>query len=293
MIKSMTGFAQTVFSDQSLQIVLAVKTYNNRFLDINLRLSNALYPLEDRIKTYINSRISRGRVELSLQMASHEKLQNGNLVVNWPLAQTYDRLLMELREKLNLTGPIELRDLLSIKDLIICQESSFPEEVLWRKLAPPLKKLFDGLQKMRTEEGKNLSEDLLERLKSIQQGSDLIAQKVPMVVEAYQIRLKDRIQKLAKGIEVDPSRLAQEVAILADRSDISEELVRLGSHLKQFKTLFKESQPVGKKMEFLLQEMNREVNTIGSKSLNSEISHQVVAIKAELEKLREQIQNIE
>jgi uncharacterized protein (TIGR00255 family) len=232
-------------------------------------------------------------VELSLQLASQEKLQNENLVINWPLAKTYGRLLTELKENLNLSDPLKLGDLLSLKDLITCQEGSLPEEVLWRKLAAALKKCFDGLQKMRTEEGKNLSVDLLKRLKTIQRGSDLISQKVPTVVEAYQIRLKDRIQRLAKGIEVDPGRLAQEVAILADRSDISEELVRLGSHVKQFKTLFKDAQPVGKKMEFLLQEMNREVNTIGSKSLDSEISHQVVAIKAEMEKLREQIQNIE
>ncbi len=293
MIKSMTGFAQTVFSDQGLQITLAVKTYNNRFLDLNLRLSSALYPLEDRIKTYIGSRISRGRVECSLQLASQEKLQNGNLAINWPLAKTYGRLLTELKENLNIPGTLKLGDLLSLKDLIVYQESSYSEEFLWRKLAAPLKKLFDGLQKMRTAEGKNLAKDLVERLEIIRQGSDLISQKVPRVVEAYQVRLKDRIQRLAKGIEVDPIRLAQEVAILADRSDISEELVRLGSHVKQFKTLFKESQSVGKKMEFLLQEMNREVNTIGSKSQDSEISHQVVAIKAELEKLREQIQNIE
>jgi uncharacterized protein (TIGR00255 family) len=293
MIKSMTGFAQTVFSDHSLQITLAAKTYNNRFLDINLRVSSAFYPLEDRIKTYIGSRISRGRVELSLQLASQEKLQNGNLAINWPLAKSYGRLLTDLKEHLNLPDPIEIGHLLTVKDLFIYQESPFSEEVLWRKLSPLLRKLFDGLQKMRTDEGKNLSEDLLVRLKTIQQGSDLISQKIPRVVEAYQVRLKDRIQRLATGIEMDPSRLAQEVAILADRSDISEELVRLGSHIKQFKTLFKDSQPVGKKMEFLLQEMNREVNTIGSKSLDSEISHQVVAIKAEMEKLREQIQNIE
>ncbi|MFH0789856.1 MAG: YicC/YloC family endoribonuclease, partial [Pseudomonadota bacterium] len=207
--------------------------------------------------------------------------------------KTYGRLLTELKENLNIPGTLKLGDLLSLKDLIVYQESSFSEEFLWRKLAAPLKKLFDSLQKMRTEEGKNLAKDLVERLEIIQQGSDLISQKVPRVVEAYRVRLKDRIQRLAQGIEVDPIRLAQEVAILADRSDISEELVRLGSHVKQFKTLFKESQSVGKKMEFLLQEMNREVNTIGSKSQDSEISHQVVAIKAELEKLREQIQNIE
>ncbi len=293
MIKSMTGFAQLVFSDKDLQITLSVRTYNNRFLDVNLRLSNAFYPLEDRIKTYIASRISRGRVEVAIQLASQEKLRNENVAVNWPLVRSYFGLLTELKENFKISGPVELGHLLSLKDVVVYQESAFPEEVLWRKLTTPIKKVFDSLQKMRTEEGKNLSQDLQERLKGIQKGADRISQKVPQAVEAYQVRLKDRIQKLAKGVEVDPIRLAQEVAILADRSDISEELVRLGSHGKQFKILFKEAQPVGKKMEFLLQEMNREVNTIGSKSMNSEISHLVVSIKAELEKLREQVQNIE
>jgi uncharacterized protein (TIGR00255 family) len=121
----------------------------------------------------------------------------------------------------------------------------------------------------------------------------LISEKIPQLVETYQVRLQERIKKMSQGVEMDSIRLAQEVAIMADRSDTSEELIRLGSHLKQFEALFKESQPVGKKMEFLLQEMNREINTVGSKSLDSEISHQVVSIKSELEKLREQIQNIE
>lgn len=293
MIKSMTGFAQLVFSDKDLQITLSVRTYNNRFLDVNLRLSNTFYPLEDRIKTYIASRISRGRVEVSIQLASQEKLRNENVAVNWPLVRTYFGLLTELKENFKIFGPVELDHLLSLKDVVVYQESAFPEVVLWRKLTTPLKKVFDSLQRMRTEEGKNLNLDLQGHLKVIQEGADRISQKVPQAVKTYQIRLKDRIEKLAKGVEVDPIRLAQEVAILADRSDVSEELVRLGSHGKQFKALFKETQPVGKKMEFLLQEMNREVNTIGSKSMDSEISHQVVSIKAELEKLREQVQNIE
>ncbi len=293
MIKSMTGFAQTVFSDNNLQITVAVRTYNNRFLDLNLRLNNAFFPLEDRIKSYVGSRVFRGRVELNIQLASQEKLRNGNIAINWDLAGTYCRLLTDLKKKLNISSPLVLSDLLSLKDLIVYQESTFPEEFLWRKLAPTLKKVFDALQKMRSEEGRNLARDLMERLKMIQEGVGLISQKVPQVVDAYQTRLKERIKKISKEVEVDPLRLAQEVAIMADRSDISEELIRLGSHLKQFKTLFKESQTVGKKMEFLLQEMNREVNTIGSKSLDSAISHQVVSIKSELEKLREQVQNIE
>ena len=293
MIKSMTGFAQTVFSDNSLQITIAVRTYNNRFLDVNLRLNNAFFPLEDRIKSYIASRVFRGRVEIAIQLASQEKLRNGNIAINWALAKTYCGLLTELKKNLNLSGPLVLSDLLSLKDLVVYQESPFPEEVLWRKLASPLKKVFDALQKMRAEEGRNLARDLLERLKGIQKGVDLISRRIPQVIEAYQVRLKERINKISKEVEVDPLRLAQEVAIMADRSDISEELIRLGSHLKQFKALFKETQTVGKKMEFLLQEMNREVNTIGSKSMDSAISHQVVSIKSELEKLREQVQNIE
>jgi uncharacterized protein (TIGR00255 family) len=293
MIKSMTGFAQTVFSDKILQITIAVRTYNSRFLDVNLRLNNAFSPLEDRIKSYVASRVSRGRVEVAIQLASQEKLRNGNITINWDLARTYFRLLTELKKSLNLSGPLALSDLLSLKDLIVCQEIPFPEEVLWRKLASSLKKVFDALQKMRSEEGRNLSRDLLGRIKTIQGGMDLISRQVPQVIEVYRDRLRERIEKLAKTVDVDSTRLAQEVAIMADRADISEELTRLGSHLKQFKTLFKENQTLGKKMEFLLQEMNREVNTIGSKSMDSNISYQVVSIKSELEKIREQIQNIE
>jgi len=289
----MTGFAQTLYADKSLQMTIAVRSYNNRFLDVNLRLNNALSPLEDRIKSYIASRVFRGRVEIAIQLISQEKLRNGNIAINWPMAMTYCGLLTELKKNLNIPGPIELGDLLSLKDLVVYQENTYPEEVLWRKLAPSLKKVFDALQKMRSEEGRNLGRDLLERLKVIRKGVGFISEKIPQVVEAYQVRLKERIKKMSQGVEVDPIRLAQEVAIMADRSDISEELIRLGSHLKQFAALFKESQPVGKKMEFLLQEMNREINTVGSKSLESEISHQVVSIKSELEKLREQIQNIE
>lgn len=293
MIKSMTGFAQTVFSDESFQITLAARTYNNRFLDINLRLPGSLFPLEDRIKTYIGSRISRGRVELTIQLASQEKLRNEHIEINWPLARSYFKIMTELKNQFNLPGSLDLGHLLSVKEVVVYQESVFPEKILWKKLSLLLKKCFDALQKMRITEGKNLSADLLNRLHVIQQLAAGISQKVPRVVEAYRLRLQERIQKLTRGVEVDPNRLAQEVAIMADRADISEELTRLGSHVKQFKALFKEPQPVGKKMEFLLQEMNREVNTIGSKSMDSEISHQVVSIKAELEKLREQVQNIE
>jgi uncharacterized protein (TIGR00255 family) len=293
MLKSMTGFAQAVFMDEKVPMTLTVRTYNSRFLDFNFRLSNTFYPLEDRIKAYISSRISRGRVDIFLQSAGPEKNRNGNMTINWPLAETGWRLLTELKKKLDLPGPIDLTHLLSLKDLIVYREPSLSEEDLWLKLSHPLKEVFDDLQKMRLQEGRNLTRDLQDRLKFIQERAEEISTRVSLVVEAYRIRLKDRVEKLTRGLEMDPARLAQEVALLADRSDISEELIRLKSHGKQFKSLFKENQPAGKKMEFLLQEMNREVNTIGSKSMDSEISHLVVSIKAELEKVREQVQNIE
>jgi uncharacterized protein (TIGR00255 family) len=294
MIKSMTGFAQTVFSDEDLQMTLTVRTLNNRFLDINLRLGSPFTPLEERVKAYVASQISRGRVEISLQSAVQEKkIRQGALTVNWPLAEIYWGLLQELRNKLGIPGPVELNHLLTLKDLVVLQEKALSEEALWKKLATPLKKLFQDLLKMRSAEGRNLKEDLLSRLTAIQKEAGLITGRVPLVVEAYRQRLEGRLKKWASQVELDPSRLAQEIAIMADRSDISEELTRLGSHLKQFKTLFQEKEPVGKKMDFLLQEMNREVNTIGSKSMDSQIAHQVVSIKAELEKMREQVQNIE
>ncbi|MBA4395565.1 MAG: hypothetical protein C0407_18590, partial [Desulfobacca sp.] len=141
MIKSMTGFAQTLFSDEKIQLTLSVRSYNSRFLDINFRLSSAFYPLEDRIRTYIASRIFRGRVEVSIQIETQEKLRYQNMTVNWSLAKSYERLLTELKKNLNIPGPIELSHLLSLKEVIVFQESTYSEEGLWKKLAPPLKQV--------------------------------------------------------------------------------------------------------------------------------------------------------
>ena len=293
MIKSMTAFAQALFNLNGVQGTMSIRTYNSRFLDINLRIPAALTPLEDRIKAFIASQLNRGRIEASVQLSGQEKLGNQQLIINLPLAQRYRELLQELQERFHLQGPLDLNHLLSLKDLIIFKEMPRSEEELWKKIGTPLKKTLEALQKMRLAEGRHLGQDLQERLEAIHLKREQLLKRVPQVLQDYQGRLTKRIQNLVQGLEVDPQRLAQEVALMADRSDISEELVRLASHLKQFKGLFKETQPVGKKMEFLLQEINRETNTIGSKSMDSEISHQVVAIKAELEKMREQVQNIE
>jgi len=293
MIKSMTAFAQEATNTKDQSLTLVVRTYNSRYLDINLRLAGPLSPLEDRVKRYIASRLSRGRVEVSIQFTGSGKNRNEILSINIPLARAYWDKLNELKASLGVPGPIDLNILLGLKDVLVYQESPSSEESLWQSIQRPLTQLMDGVDKMRSAEGRHLSRDLMSRIRTIEKAAAIISKKVPQVVRAYQLRLQKRVNELAGETKIDPQRLGQEVAILADRSDISEELVRLESHLKQLKALFRETQPVGRKLEFLLQEINREINTLGSKSMDGSISQQVVAVKAELEKMREQIQNIE
>jgi len=293
MIKSMTAFAQVATNTKEQSLTLVVRTYNSRYLDINLRLAGPLSPLEDRVKSYITSRLSRGRVEVSIQYSGSGKNQNGTMSLNIPLARTYWDKLNELKASLGVPGPIDLNILLGLRNVLVYQEPPSTEESLWQSIHRPLKQVMDGVDKMRSAEGSHLSRDLMSRIRTIEKAAGMISKKVPQVVRAYQVRLQKRVNELAGETKIDPQRLGQEVAILADRSDISEELVRLESHLKQLKTLFRETQPVGRKLEFLLQEINREINTLGSKSMDGSISQQVVAVKAELEKMREQIQNIE
>jgi uncharacterized protein (TIGR00255 family) len=293
MIKSMTAFAQETTQGEDQSLTLVVRTYNSRYLDFNLRLAGPLSLLEGRIKSYISSRISRGRVEVSIQTAGSGKNRNGTLSINIPLARAYWDTLNELKASLGVPGPVDLNILLGLKDVLVYQESPSSEESLWQGLQRPLKQVMDGVDKMRSIEGRHLGRDLMSRIRTVEKAVGIISKKAPQVVRAYQVRLQKRVNELAGETKIDPQRLGQEVAIMADRSDISEELVRLESHLKQLKTLFRETQPVGRKLEFLLQEINREINTIGSKSMDGSLSQQVVAVKAELEKMREQIQNIE
>jgi uncharacterized protein (TIGR00255 family) len=293
MIKSMTAFAQETTTTKEQSLTLVVRTYNSRYLDLNLRLAGPFGLLEDRIKAVITSRLSRGRVEVSLQATGTGRMRNGKMAVNLPLARDYWAMLNELKDSLGIPGPVDLNILLGLKEVLVYQEEPSSEESLWESIQGSLKRVLDGVDKMRSAEGRHLSRDLLLRIKAIEKAAAFISKKVPQVVRAYQAKLQKRVNELAGETPIDAQRLSQEVALMADRSDISEELVRLDSHLNQLKTLFQETQPVGRKLEFLLQEINREINTIGSKSMDGSISQQVVAVKAELEKMREQIQNIE
>jgi uncharacterized protein (TIGR00255 family) len=215
------------------------------------------------------------------------------LSVDLELAQQYYRVLQELKEKLQLKDDITLNLLAWAKDIITAKEESGDIEPYWEEILPILKQSFKNMDDMKRLEGESLSKDLQQRLEHIAQQLQMIKQQFPTHLKAALSRLHERLRSLLEGMEIDPSRFQQEVAFLGERTDITEEIVRAESHLAQFCSLLEGNEPVGRKMDFLLQEIHREVNTVSAKANDAEISQRVVEVKSELEKIREQVQNIE
>ncbi|MFB0506801.1 MAG: YicC/YloC family endoribonuclease [Thermodesulfobacteriota bacterium] len=292
MIRSMTGYgiAQKVISLG--RVTAEARSNNHRYLDINLRFPKKLSPLETRIKEMVQAHFSRGRFDISIEMDSGGKDQF-KLEPNIEVAQMYVHALESLKSKLNIAGEVTLDLVLRAKDVITAKEVDGDVAPLWEEISGVLLSCLDALKAMRESEGKNLVLDLEGRLKRIARHIDEVKDRSPSVLEAYRKRLSDRLAEIGKGMEIDSSRLHQEVAYFADRCDITEEVVRIDSHLRQFGQMLESDEPVGRKMDFLLQEIHREVNTISAKANDVLISQKVVEIKAELEKMREQIQNIE
>ncbi|KPJ60484.1 MAG: hypothetical protein AMJ42_01425 [Deltaproteobacteria bacterium DG_8] len=292
MLKSMTGYGRAESVVRGEKIVVEVRSNNHRYCDICLRIPQKCSPLENEIKRLILNRISRGRIDLSIQFGSEEE-EESNLELNIPLAQRYYLLLKQLKESLQLPGEITLNDILTQKDVIISQFTTQNQVYEWEVLKDPLSSALDELVKMRKAEGSLLREDFLSRLKGIEHMLDKIKSISNSAFRDQQRDLREKIRALCNNIEIDESRLAQEVAYLVEKSDITEELVRVQSHLIQFKSWLYSEDAIGRRLDFLIQEIHREVNTIGSKSFHAEISLKVVEIKNELERIREQVQNIE
>jgi len=244
------------------------------------------------MKEMIRSQVSRGRIDVSfrLENSGEEKVQ---LSVDLDLAKQYYRVLHELKEKLQLKDDITLNLLAGAKDLIMAKEEIGDLEPYWQEVLRILEQSLKNMDDMKRLEGESLAHDLKQRLESIAEQFQMIKQQFPSRLETTLSRLHDRLRSLLEGMEVDPSRFQQEIAFLAERTDITEEIVRAGSHLAQLRTLLEGIEPVGRKMDFLLQEIHREVNTVSAKANDAEISQRVVEIKSELEKIREQVQNIE
>ena len=292
MLKSMTGYGRAEGETALGKVFVETRSVNHRYCDINIKLPKRLGPFETRIKELIRSQVSRGRIDVSLKVDSGEE-EKVQLTVDLHLAEQYYRALQALKKNLQLKDKITLAMLAGAKDLITAKEEVVDIEPYWQEMIPILKRSFKEMDEMKRSEGEALARDLQLRLEKIHQQLEEIKHLFPSRLEVYQKRLHERIRSILAGVEVDANRFHQEVAFLAERADITEEIVRMESHLAQFVLLLEGEEPVGRKMDFLLQEIHREINTVSAKANDAEISQRVVEIKSELEKIREQVQNIE
>jgi uncharacterized protein (TIGR00255 family) len=288
----MTGFGRAEGDTTLGRVVVESRSVNHRYCDISIKLPKRLSLFETRVKEITRSQLSRGKIDVTLRLDNFgdQKLQ---LSVDLDLAQQYYRALHDLKEKLHLKDEITLNMLAGAKDLITPKEESGDIEPYWQEVLPVLKQSLKSMDEMRRLEGESLSKDLQQRLERIANQLLIIKQQFPSRLRDTLSRLHDRLRSLLEEMEVDASRFQQEVAFLAERTDITEEIVRAESHLAQFNNLLEGNEPVGRKMDFLLQEIHREMNTISAKVNDAEISQRVVEMKSELEKIREQVQNIE
>lgn len=293
MIKSMTAFARAEDQTAPYTVRVEIRTYNSRHLDIALKLTHGYESLEERIKSRIGERVARGRVEIRIQI--QEDANDGYaFAANLPRARAYHGALKTLARALGETAPIALDQVLAAGGMIQAVEVEKDADAVWHRLEACLDKALTDLDAMRRVEGDNLADDFSQRLASIEAMLEAISGDAAEVPEMARQRLVERIEALTRGVvDLDQTRIAQEAALLADRSDISEEIVRARSHIQQFRALMADDTPAGRPLNFLLQEFNREFNTMGSKSGKAAMAHTIVAVKSELEKLREQVQNVE
>jgi uncharacterized protein (TIGR00255 family) len=294
MIKSMTGYGRAEALIDGKQYSAEIKSVNHRYLEVSLRLPNIFLPLDLEIKKRIGERLSRGRIEVFIKTSQNGLQENETtLELNLPLLRSYHNLLLQLKREFNLKDEISMEMMLGFRDAFVPPEDNINiskfQEGIWRVLDEALTNLIE----MREKEGQIIYQDLLLRIGLIEKSLDAIELKAPCLLDHYRKRLMDRVKEFMGAIDVDGNRLAQEVAIMAEKSDVTEEVVRLRSHINQFYAMLNSNNAAGKKIDFLIQEMYREINTLGSKSCNEEISKWVIEIKSELAKLREQGQNIE
>ncbi len=294
MIQSMTAFAvaETV-EENNLSARVEIRSYNSKNLDISLRLTAGWLALEERVKRVISERISRGRIEINLRVEDRSEAAVA-FDIDETKAGAYLGALRELKENLALSGDIPLELVASVHGIIKPAETQRDPEADWPIISSCLGQALDELTAMRRKEGAFMADDLTTRLNFIESVLTEIEAAAADITTQYRERLLERITRLTEGqVDLDAARIAQEAAILADRSDISEETVRAGSHIAQFRDIMTGGGPAGRKLNFLLQEFNREFNTMGAKAGNAGISHTIVEVKSELEKIREQVQNIE
>lgn len=293
MLKSMTGFGRGEAVLNSRRFIAEIKTVNNRHRDLIVRLPRTLQAIEDEVRSQVSAVIQRGRVELTLQMEKEGVELEYDLQLNLPLVRSYLRIFNQLNEEFGLEGKVRADELCQMKDVLLLKPEELDLAAARDAFREAVSLALEACDSMRVQEGKALKEDFLKRLSLIENHLKEVENRAGSVVEDYKRRLRQRVEHVAQGMPIDENRLMQEIAIFADRCDITEELVRARSHLEQFRSYLSPEDAVGRRLDFLLQEINREITTMSSKASDSSISARGVEIKAELEKVREQVQNVE
>lgn len=295
MIKSMTAFGRATAQTEAKSITVEMKSVNNRFFDCNIRIPGRYRHLEERVRSYIREKaISRGKVDVFISV---EQLVSEGVEIHLDTgyAESYYKALCELRDKFSLRDDISTMALARNHEIFTVVKPEEDAEKDWAELCPVLDEAIAGYNDMRAKEGKRIADDLMLKKANLMELAEKVKQRSSVAVENYRNRLETKLRATLETMAVEPDeqRILTECAIFADKVAVDEELVRLSSHFKAFDEIFASKDPAGKRVDFLLQEMNREVNTTGSKCNDAEIAHIVVDMKAELEKIREQIQNIE
>lgn len=292
MANSMTGFGRGEAKGCGYQIAIEIKSVNNRFLEVMVKLPRNLNVIEERFRKAVQEKVQRGRADIYINIKETEEKKR-IVKVDKDLVLSYDNSLKELANLLNTEYQCDIASLVTLPEVLNVENEETDVEELWPFLKMALSDAIDQLVCMRRDEGDRLAADLLKRIEDLAGMIDNVAERAPKVVVEYQEKLRDRLSALLAGTAIDEGRFITEVAMFADRASIEEELVRLRSHFIQFREAFTASEPIGRKLDFLVQEMNREINTIGSKANDIEISRIVVQGKSDLEKIREQVQNLE
>lgn len=291
MIKSMTGYGKSTLATDSREYQVEIKTINHRFADINVKMPRVLSYLEEDIKKEILKQVSRGKIEVFITY-SNSSSENNEVKINTEIAKLYINELRSLAETEGLQSNIEVTEVAKFPDVLKIKSNNDDEKIK-EELLEVVKNATTNLVNMRTAEGEKIEQDLNNRINDIEAKTSEISKLSTGLIGDYVVKLENRIKELLKTEEIDKSRLAQEVVIYADKCSVEEEITRLKSHISQFRKMLENEGAIGKKIDFLIQEMNRETNTIGSKANNLEITNYVIEIKTQLEDIREQIQNIE
>jgi uncharacterized protein (TIGR00255 family) len=292
MIRSMTGYGSAELERDGQRLVAEIRSVNHRFCEVSLRAPKLVGLYEDQVRLLIQEKVSRGKINVSVTWSGVG--ESGEVLkLNQPVADRYVALIEELQRRYRLDGNLDVRTLAAMPDVFTWEHTTFSDEETWKFLSDLITRALGSMNQMKEREGKTLSTDLGMRLQIVTRELDRIAERAPLRPQEMKERLALRLKPLLGDLDVDPVRLAQEMALYADRVDCTEECVRLSAHLEQFRALMDSGELAGRKLNFLLQEMNREANTIGSKSNDVEITRAVITIKEELERLREQVQNVE